>query len=158
MSPHPEPGNISPLPREARSFQGRRAGIVSRLVAAVLDAIVVGMLLLLTYATFAAVRFIVNPLQFTLPPTSILLSLTTALIILVLYLTAAWSVTGRTYGSHVMGLRVVTARKSRLKPFRALVRSVFCALLPLGLLWCAVSRDNLSLQDIVLKTWVIYDW
>lgn len=123
-----------------------------------LDAAVVGALLLLLYAGFAAIRFVVNPLGFTPPPTSILLSLTAALIVLVLYLAAAWSVTGRTYGCHVMGLRVVTANLTRLKPLRSLARAVFYALVPLGLLWCAVSRENLSLQDIVLRTCVIYDW
>jgi uncharacterized RDD family membrane protein YckC len=152
------PADISPLPRRARPFQGRPAGIVSRLVAAVLDAAVVGALLLLLYAGIAAIRFAINPLDFTLPPTSILLSLTTVLIVLVLYLAAAWSVTGRTYGCHVMGLRVVTANLTRLKPLRSLARAVFCAFVPLGLLWCAVSRENLSLQDIVLRTSVIYDW
>lgn len=152
------PAEISPIPRQARPFQGRPAGIISRLVAAVLDSAVVGAILLLLYAGFAALRFIVNPLEFTLPPTSILLSLTAALIILVLYLAAAWSVTGRTYGCHVMGLRVVSADRTRLRPIRALARAVFCALVPLGLLWCAVSRENLSVQDIVLRTSVIYDW
>ena len=37
---------ISPVPREARVFQGQRAGIVTRLIAATLDALVVGAVLL----------------------------------------------------------------------------------------------------------------
>jgi hypothetical protein len=29
---------------------------------------------------------------------------------------------------------------------------------PIGLLWCAVSTSRRSLQDIVVRTSVIYDW
>jgi hypothetical protein len=29
---------------------------------------------------------------------------------------------------------------------------------PAGLLWCAVNARNRSLQDIVMRTSVVYDW
>ena len=43
---------------------------------------------------------------------------------LVVYLTAAWSLSGRTLGDHVMGVRVVTANRRRLRFVPALVRAV----------------------------------
>ena len=39
----------------------------------------------------------------------------------------------------------------------AVVRAVFCVILPVGLLWCA-GRSRRSVQDIVLGTYAIYDW
>jgi uncharacterized RDD family membrane protein YckC len=40
----------------------------------------------------------------------------------------------------------------------ALLRALACVLFPLGLLWVAFSRDLRSVQDIVLRTSVVYDW
>ena len=42
------------------------------------------------------------------------MSVTTALIAIVVYMTAAWSITGRTYGYDVMGLRVIGRRGHRV--------------------------------------------
>jgi hypothetical protein len=38
-------GHIDPIPHEARPFQGQPAGIVTRLVAAALDSLVVGIVM-----------------------------------------------------------------------------------------------------------------
>ena len=70
----------------------------------------------------------------------------------------AWSSTGRTYGHHMMGLRVVGPHGDRLSPPRALLRAVLCVGFPIGLLWCAVSRSRRSVQDVLVRTSVIYDW
>jgi uncharacterized RDD family membrane protein YckC len=45
-----------------------------------------------------------------------------------------------------------------LGALRALARAVACTLLPIGLLWSAVNADKLSLQDLLLRTFVVYDW
>ena len=102
--------------------------------------------------------FLISPRDFEFATASALLSVTTALLALVVYMTAAWSITGRTYGDHVMGLRVVGRRGHRVWPPTALVRAAFCVGFPIGLLWCGVSTSRRSLQDIVLRTAVIYDW
>jgi len=39
----------------------------------------------------------------------------------------------------------------------AFVRAVFCVALPIGLL-CGVLADRRSLQDLLLRTLVVYDW
>jgi uncharacterized RDD family membrane protein YckC len=79
-------------------------------------------------------------------------------VVLGLYLTAAWATTGRTYGNHVLGLRVVDTRGQKLSLVLSLLRASFCVALPIGLLWCAVNSSNRSVQDVVLRTSVIYDW
>jgi hypothetical protein len=40
----------------------------------------------------------------------------------------------------------------------AALRSAFCVLFPIGLFWVAVSGANRSVQDVVLRSSVVYDW
>lgn len=139
--------------REAR----RSAGIATRLVAAVVDAVVVLAILLSGYGLVAAVSFLVDPLRFSFPRLSGVLNLTAALVLAVLYLAAGWSA-GRTRGMAVMGVRIVGAADRRLRPGRAVVRALACVVFPLGLLWSAVDARHRSVQDLLLRTEVIYDW
>ena len=152
------PRTLSPLPQEARPYQGHRAGLVTRLVAAGIDSLVIGLVLMLAYAGFAGLVFLLDPRTFTFPTPGVFFSLTAALTTLVVYLTVSWWVGGRTYGCHLMGLRVVNYNGANLRLLGALLRAVFCAFFPIGLLWAAVNRENRSVQDIVLRTSVIYDW
>lgn len=149
---------MSPIPREARVFQGAPAGVASRCVAAVIDVLVVALVVLTLYGAYTAARFVIDPLGFTFPRAALLLSLSTALLVLVVYLAASWTFTGRTYGCHIMGLRVVSASGRRLRPLAAGVRAGLCVVVPIGLFWCAVSRRRRSLQDVLLGTAVVYDW
>jgi len=149
---------ISPVPREARPYQGHRAGLVSRMAVAAIDTLVVGGIVLAGYLGFSGLIFMFNPLSFSWPKASPLLSLTFAMVLAVLYLAAGWSIRGRTYGSHLMGLRVVNYRGKTCRPIGALIRAVFCVFVPIGLLWCGLSRTSSSLQDVALRTSVIYDW
>jgi uncharacterized RDD family membrane protein YckC len=149
---------ISLVPREARAYQGTRAGLVTRLLASAVDALSVSVALLLAHVGFNALLFLASPRDYQFARASVAMSVTTALLALVVYMAAAWSVTGRTYGDHVMGLRVVGRRGHRVWPPTALLRAAFCVAFPVGLLWCGVSSSRRSLQDVVLRTTVIYDW
>jgi uncharacterized RDD family membrane protein YckC len=149
---------VSPLPREARRYQGQRAGLVTRGLAAVIDAGVVVVVVLAGYAAFAILTFLLDPLNFTCPDLSLFTSMAAGLVVLVVYLGLAWRISGRSYGCLVMGLRVVSFRGARMTLPGALLRAAFCTVVPIGLLWVAFSRENRSLQDMVLRTSVIYDW
>jgi uncharacterized RDD family membrane protein YckC len=149
---------VTPIPREARPYQGQPAGLVTRVVAAVIDGGVVVLALLLTYAAFAGVVFLLNPREFAFPTPTLLLSLTTASLAAAAYLSVSWWLNGRSYGAHLMGLHVVDRRGRNLRLGMALGRAVFCVTFPAGLLWVAVSRENRSVQDLVLRTSVVYDW
>jgi uncharacterized RDD family membrane protein YckC len=151
-------GGVSPLPREARPYQGRRAGLVTRGAAGVIDGIVVVLILVGGYAAYAAVLFLVDPLNFTFPDLGLVFSMAAGFVVMVVYLTLSWRFSGRSYGCLVMGLRVVSFRGSRLTWIGALARALFCSIVPIGLFWTAVSHENRSLQDVVLRTSVIYDW
>lgn len=151
------PGH-SPLPREAQLYQGRRAGVATRLAASTIDGLVVGLFLGVVYGGLAGFLFLLNPRSFSFPNASWLFSLTSAFIVLVTYLSILWWSTGRTYGCLVMGLRVVDSDGQRLRLTRAIVRAGLCAIFPIGLLWCAVNRNSSSVQDLILHSVVIYDW
>jgi uncharacterized RDD family membrane protein YckC len=151
-------GGVSPLPREARQYQGRRAGLVTRMVAAGLDGVVVALVLLAGYSAVTVFLFMIDPRGFSLPEVGLLFSMASAFVVLVIYQTLAWRLTGRTYGGAVMGLRVVNHRGDRLRLMGAFARSLFCAFVPIGIMWVAVSPENRSLQDVVLRSSVVYDW
>jgi uncharacterized RDD family membrane protein YckC len=149
---------IDPVPREARRYQGTPAGVVTRVIANTIDALVVGVVLGLGYAGWASALFIIDPLDFRFPSPGILFSLTAGFVVSLVYLWLAWWLTARTYGGQVMGLRVRGRSGKRLGPLRSLARSAFCVFFPVGLFWCVVSPERRSVQDIALWTAVVYDW
>jgi uncharacterized RDD family membrane protein YckC len=151
-------GHIDPIPHEARPFQGQPAGIVTRLVAAVLDSLVVGIVMAATYLGWCGLLFLVQGRGFTFPRPGIFFGLGAAFLIAFVYLTVFWAVIGRTYGYLVMGLRVQRRSGKRLRLPGAALRAAFVLVFPIGILWVPVGRGNRSLQDGVLGTRVVYDW
>ncbi|HEU0041708.1 MAG TPA: RDD family protein [Jiangellaceae bacterium] len=149
---------LSPIPHQARRYQGRRAGLVTRTVAAAVDAVVVAGLVGAIYLAWSALLFTLDPPSFTFPDVPILGWLGGAYVLAVGYLTLGWATAGLTVGARLMGLRVVNHRGAHLRPAGALLRAVFCAIFPIGLAWIAVSPSNRSVQDTVLRTSVVYDW
>jgi len=173
-SPDPDPGRIpdprsgpgsdpvrhtvDAVPREARRFQGQRAGIVTRTAANVIDSAVAVGVVAAGYAAWCAFRFLVDPTKFRFPAPSFLALLICSGIVLFTYFTVSWAISGRTYGSHLLGLRVVNFRGERLRWPGAVVRAGLCVMLPIGLYWVIISPTNRSLQDTILRTSVLYDW
>ena len=152
-SPH-----VDPVPVEARRFQGQRAGVVTRTAANAVDFAVAVAVVAAGYLSWCALLFVVDAEGFSLPKPSFLLLLACFEFVMFAYFTGAWATTGRTYGDHLMGLRVVNYRGERMRWSGAAVRAVFCLAFPIGLYWAVVSTTNRSLQDTVLRTSVIYDW
>jgi len=161
-SPDPATGavdhRLSAIPPAARGLQGRRAGLVSRLLANTVDFCIVALVVAAGYAGAAALRFLWNSRTFTFPAPGFGVLVIVGGVVMVLYLAACWTATGRTYGDHLLGLRVVNWRGHRLRPVGALLRAVLCVLFPIGLFWIALSRENRSLQDVLLRSSVVYDW
>jgi uncharacterized RDD family membrane protein YckC len=152
---------VNPLenvPQQARLFQGHRAGVVTRLLANIIDFIVMLCGLAGTYAVWFAFELIISGSSFKAPNPSVGQVLFAGYCILWLYLTAAWATTGRTIGNLLLGLRVVNWKGDRVHWFGAILRSTFCLWFIPGFFWVAISHKNRSVQDIVLRTSVIYDW
>ncbi|HSS68925.1 MAG TPA: RDD family protein [Nocardioidaceae bacterium] len=144
--------------REARDFQGQPAGVVSRTVAAFVDGIMVIGIVVAGWLGWSGVAFIAHPRNYELPSPAPLLATGVYLAVAFVYLTFGWSTSGRTLGSQVMGLRVVGRRGRRLPWARAAARAAICVVFPAGLFWSAVSASHDALQDILIRTRVIYDW
>ena len=149
---------LDPIPPQARPFQGLRAGVVSRTVAGGIDYTLVIVTTLGSYVAVAVLLFLINPKNYQLPTWSFAEFLLIGFGLFVSYLTIAFATGGRTLGAAVMGLRVVGRKGRRLRWTTSFLRACFCAVFPIGLFWSAVSRQNRSVQDMVLRTSVIHDW
>jgi uncharacterized RDD family membrane protein YckC len=149
---------VAEVPAAAREFQGHRAGIVTRCLAAGADLAVVLAVLGGIWVGWAAVRFLLNPQAFTWPSPPIAFVLAEGYVVAVLYLTVAWATSGRSFGGQLLGLRVVSFRGRRMTWPGAFLRAAFCVAFPIGLAWIVVSPRNRSVQDVVLQTSVVYDW
>jgi uncharacterized RDD family membrane protein YckC len=53
---------------------------------------------------------------------------------------------------------VVSARLGPLGWWRAAARAVAYVVFPMGLLWTAVSPTRRSVQDVLVRSVVVYDW
>jgi uncharacterized RDD family membrane protein YckC len=155
------PWRAAPAARVAAATRpavaGARAGLVTRVLASTVDLLVVVLLVVAGYLAVAATRFLLHPVGFTFPTASTRSLLLIVLGVLAAYLTITWIVLGATVGDRLMGLRVVGVRGSRLHWAWCVVRAAFCTVFPIGLFWVLVSRENRSVQDIVLRTSVVHD-
>jgi uncharacterized RDD family membrane protein YckC len=148
----------STVPTDARVHPRHGAGIVSRLIAAGLDLVVVICLLVAGYAGWSVGLFFLHTRTFHFPRPSPGLIVVAYSIVAISYLAITCWVNGRSYGQHVMGLLVTTQRGGRLRFPHAVIRSGVCVCFPVGLLWVVVSRRQAAAHDVLLHTRVDYDW
>lgn len=157
--------DVPTLPSDAIAFQGHRAGFVSRAIAASIDVFIVVLLVLGTAGVWWVVSVIFDPMSPTTPTTppsdrlpDLGFFIFYGYCLNVLYWTIGWATGGRTIGNLIMGLRVVNHRGERMRWWGAFVRAAFCTIFIPGLFWVIISGANRSVQDVVLRTSVIYDW
>jgi uncharacterized RDD family membrane protein YckC len=135
-----------------------RAGVVTRALAAAVDiGLVVGVSVLL-YVAGVGVLFAWSPLTFRWPTPPGWLPIVVFAGVAAFYLMAAWADTGRTRGGSLLGIRVVSTRGEPLGWPRAGARALAYVVFPLGLLWSALSPTRRSLQDVLVRSIVVYDW
>jgi uncharacterized RDD family membrane protein YckC len=142
----------------AGALHGHRAGFASRVAAATIDLGAVLLLCLGTLLVAGLVQYLVAGPPFGLPSLPRWSGAASGTAIAVAYLTCGWSTAGRTAGMQVLGLRLVCGTGSPLPFGRSLLRALLCVAFPAGLLWTLVSRRNASVQDLVVRSAVIYDW
>jgi uncharacterized RDD family membrane protein YckC len=152
------PQDSAPGEVAAGQLQLRPAGIVSRFIAATIDLVVIVLLVGATYVVIAGAAFLVDPRSFTWPAGVGWTIPLAGGIIATPYLALSWCTGGRTVGDGLLGLRVLNHARHRLRFPVAVLRALFCLVFPLGLLWIPFSRYRHSVQDIVFRTVVVYDW
>lgn len=147
MTPEPEP-RVAAL---------RSAGIVSRVIAALIDVAMVFGFQVGLYLVVVLVRLALDVRALLAPDGAWIWGTSTYFLLAVVYLTVSWSAFGRTVGQLIMGLGVISRRSGDNPRFVvALGRAVFCAVFPIGLLWVVISARRWSVQDIVCFTRVVY--
>jgi len=135
----------------------RPAGIVTRILAALIDGVVVAALTGAVFGAVVAGMFVVNPVSFRWPHGLLAEASLVTVGVAVGYLTVGWATAGRTVGGAVLGVRVVANGGGRIGWTRSACRALLCVLVPLGLLWVAVSARRRSVQDLVVRSTVLYD-
>ena len=140
-----------------RPVPAAHAGVVTRLLAAAVDAAVVAVVAVGVDLGVAGVRFVWSPVDFRWPQPSTPVVVLVLFVVAVVYLSAGWSLAGRTYGARLLGLRILSWRYRPLGWFHSLLRALACVLFPVGLLWSGISATRRSLQDFVVRTVVVYD-
>ncbi len=151
---------MSAASRRARAaaVRGLRAGYVSRVLAAGVDFVVVGVLLFAILVAFAAVRYFFDG-TFEMPHFHAVFSAVAYPVVAVIYLTVGWAATGRSVGKELLGLRVVRDNGGTLGIVRAAARAVICVTFAfVSLFWVVFSRRNAAVHDLVLRTSVVHDW
>ena len=146
------------VPAQARDFQGQRAGIVTRVAAGAVDFLIVIVAIGVIYGGIAGVTFIIRPSSFHWPRNTGWTLPVLYFVLVTAYLAFSWAGTGRTYGGALLGVRVVNYKGATMRLPSAILRAVLCGVFPIGLLWVAVSTANRSVQDLIFRTSVIYDW
>lgn len=143
----------------ARALRGQRAGLITRLIADAIDLAVVAVLLFLALVGAGVVMYMLGDGRFRLPHGGPLLTAIAYPAVEIVYLSYTWGSRGKSLGKDLLGLRVLQGDGHRLRPVRAFGRAVFVTFLggP-SLLWVAVSRRNLAVHDIVVRTACVHDW
>ncbi|MSO26839.1 MAG: RDD family protein [Candidatus Nanopelagicales bacterium] len=145
------------IPEKAKPKQGHRSGIVTRAIAVAIDISVVIIVMLINYGLLWLFLLLVAPIHlFEMPAASWFFL--AGFVLLWAYWTAAWALSGRTLGNHLMGIQVVDYKGARLTWPLSALRSILSMVFPIGLLWVVVSPTNRSIQDTILRTSVVHNW
>ncbi|WP_425836969.1 RDD family protein [Streptomyces fractus] len=133
------------------------AGIVSRGVGALVDAVVLAVVGLSVEVGAGCARVVVVGPPFQMPDVTNWLAGPIGWVLAVCYLGGSWAVVGATPGGRLMGVSVTDRAGRRLRTVRALVRAAVSVSFPLGLLWIPFSRRRAALPDLVVRSVVTYD-
>lgn len=150
-------GDAGFIPAPARPEQGQRAGLLTRLVAAGID---VGATVLVIAGVWIGLRLVLWAAVPVASPEMPDISwfLLGGLVLLWLSWTIAYATNGRALGHVVMGIRVIGRNGGSMSWLPAALRALLNIAFSLGILWIIVSAQNRSLQDVLLRSSVIYAW
>ncbi|HPU12219.1 MAG TPA: RDD family protein [Aeromicrobium sp.] len=144
--------------RTVSDLQGKTAGVATRTMAGAVDYAFIWSIVGLSYLGLAILGFLINPRRFTWPDVPIGWFLLAGFVLMFFYLWLSWATRGKTFGSMVLGTRVVSLDGDRLDFIRAGLRAGFVTVFPIGLFTCAITPGSRSIHDIPLATKVIYHY
>jgi len=139
----------------------RTAGFASRFVAMTVDVLIIVAVEAMAVGFIVAVRSVFPSFvpRFLLNHRVAVGAVVSALFV-VAYFVAFWTLSGRTPGKGLMGLRVIAANGDRFRAGRAILRFfgyiVLTIPIYLGFLWVLVDSHRLGWHDHLASTWVVY--
>jgi uncharacterized RDD family membrane protein YckC len=148
--------------KEEHALQGRTAGFVTRLLAYAIDVVVLAGIV--AVGGWVAVLIDTVFQHFGLDLNADISTIYVFLIpwILGFYFVSFWSLTGRTMGKSVMGLKVIRADGRPPTIGHSIIRffgyGVSAIVFWLGYFWVLVDNDRQAWHDHMAKTWVVYDY
>ena len=131
------------------------AGLVSRAVAYVMDALVVAVVFTGGAAITGMITSVMGARLHDLTTAVASAFLVVLPALLATYFAVFWALAGRTPGMAVLGLRVVPTRPRRLSWPAAVLRALVLAYFPVGALWALVDRRRQAIHDKVARTTVV---
>jgi len=131
------------------------AGLVSRAVAYVMDALVVAVVFTGGAAITGMITSVMGARLHDLTTAVASAFLVVLPALLATYFAVFWALAGRTPGMAVLGLRVVPTRPRRLSWPAAVLRALVLAYFPIGALWALVDRRHQAIHDKVARTTVV---
>jgi uncharacterized RDD family membrane protein YckC len=162
--------------RSQVSLLGHYAGLTSRLLAFMIDTVIISTVILTTSWFVATtwrllqLELILRGLQQRSPimenmkmfiTSPMFYSIITLLFIATYYI-FFWTVTGQSPGKGIMGLRILTHRGGKLKLSQAILRYIgyYLSAIPLGLgfFWILIDDRRLAWHDRLANTCVVYAW
>lgn len=145
------------IPLEVRGEQGRRAGLFTRAISAMIDLLATIVVMSIVWAGTFVILWVIRPVEIPTMP-SILWFVLGGVVLLWLSWSVAYATNGRSLGSWVMGIRVVNREGTAMGWFSAALRAAMNIAFPVGLLWVIPSPSNRSVQDVILRSSVVYAW
>jgi uncharacterized RDD family membrane protein YckC len=162
--------------RAESSLIGHYAGFSSRLIAFLIDTIIIAIVFLfvswfiVTSWNMIHLEPVVRQLEeknlilktlVTLITSPLFYSLV-SLLFVVTYYVFFWTIAGQTPGKGVMGLKILPRKGGKLKLGRAILRYLgyYVSIIPfgLGVLWIMVDDRRLAWHDKIAGTCVVYSW
>jgi uncharacterized RDD family membrane protein YckC len=145
------------------SLQGHYAGFISRLIAYVIDLVIISVsLFVITWTVNTTIEFLNLSSTAVSDFAKILMTGVTIFLFLAGYFILFWALAGQTPGKLIMGLRIVTLDGQQLSLGRSIRRFVGYILsfltLYIGFLWILVDDRRQGFHDKIAGTCVIYVW
>lgn len=142
-------------------LQGHYAGAVTRLAAYLIDSVTLSFLFALGATVFEFLVAEVLGIDFDVADAPVAATIALA-VWSFLYFAVPLAASGRTFGSAILGLRVVRSDGRELDPGHAVIRVLVFPLsfllFGVGFLIILVRHDRRALQDLIADTAVVYAW
>jgi uncharacterized RDD family membrane protein YckC len=157
-------------PPEIPTWRGHYAGFASRLVAVVIDLLILAVSLAVSTMLYNVV--FVNLSTFyqivsshsvpSLPALSVAVTVFIVFITFAVYFIFLWTAIGSTIGGVIIGLRIVNSQGKNPTVWQSTIRFMTEFFIPIigliGCIWIIFSKRRRALFDRFAGTFVIYDW